>query len=102
MAHASRSCCARATSGSCAGRRSTPAGAGRAGAPRGGGGRGGGKLGSMALTAERKYRLLLELSQRISRTLDLEAVLADLLQALRSAVAYDAAGGFVLTHAGPL
>ena len=56
----------------------------------------------MALTAERKYRLLLELSQRISRTLDLEAVLDDLLQALRSAVAYDAAGVFVLTHAVPL
>jgi sigma-B regulation protein RsbU (phosphoserine phosphatase) len=56
----------------------------------------------MTLTAERKYRLLLELSQRISRTLDLEAVLADLLHALRSAVAYDAAGVFVLTHAVPL
>ena len=56
----------------------------------------------MALTPERKYRLLLELSQRISRTLDLEAVLADLLQALRSAMAYDAAGVFVLNRAVPL
>jgi serine phosphatase RsbU (regulator of sigma subunit) len=56
----------------------------------------------MALTAERKYRLLLELSQRISRTLDLTAVLDDLLQALRSAVAYDAAGVFVLNRAVPL
>ncbi len=56
----------------------------------------------MALTAEPKYRLLLELSQRISRTLDLTAVLADLLQALRSAMAYDAAGVFVLNRAVPL
>lgn len=56
----------------------------------------------MALSAERKYRLLLELGQRISRTLDLEAVLDDLLQALRSAMAYDAGGVFVLTHAVPL
>jgi putative methionine-R-sulfoxide reductase with GAF domain len=56
----------------------------------------------MALTAERKYRLLVELSQRISRTLDLEAVLDDLLQALRSAIAYDAAGVFVLNRAVPL
>ncbi len=56
----------------------------------------------MALSAERKYRLLLELGQRISRTLDLEAVLDDLLQALRSAMAYDAAGVFVLSHAVPL
>ena len=31
----------------------------------------------MTLTAERKYRLLLELSQRISRTLDLQVVLDD-------------------------
>ena len=56
----------------------------------------------MALSPERKYRLLLELSQRISRTLDLEAVLEDLLQALRSAMAYDAAGVFVLNRAVPL
>jgi len=56
----------------------------------------------MALTAERKYRLLLELSHRISRTLDLTAVLDDLLQALRSAMAYDAAGVFVLNRAVPL
>lgn len=60
------------------------------------------KLEGVALTAERKYRLLLDLSQRISRTLDLEAVLDDLLQALRSAVAYDAAGVFVLNRAVPL
>ena len=56
----------------------------------------------MTLTPELKYRLLLELSQRISRTLDLQAVLHDLLQALRSAIAYDAAGVFVLNRAVPL
>jgi len=56
----------------------------------------------MALPAELKYRLLLELSQRISRTLDLDVVLDDLLKALRSAIAYDAAGVFVLARAVPL
>ena len=56
----------------------------------------------MTLTAERKYRLILELSQRISRTLDLQAVLDDLLKALRPAIAYDAAGVFVLSRAVPL
>jgi phosphoserine phosphatase RsbU/P len=56
----------------------------------------------MALPAERKYRLLLELSQRISRTLDLDGVLEDLLRALRSAIACDAAGVFVLNRAVPL
>ena len=53
----------------------------------------------MTLTPELKYRLLLELSQRISRTLDLQVVLQDLLQALHPAVAYDAAGVFVLNRA---
>jgi phosphoserine phosphatase RsbU/P len=56
----------------------------------------------VTLTPELKYRLLLDLSQRISRTLDLQAVLEDLLQALRPAVAYDAAGVFVLNRAVPL
>lgn len=56
----------------------------------------------MALSAELRYRLLLELSQRISRTLDLPVVLEDLLRALRSAVEYDAAGVFVLKRAVPL
>lgn len=56
----------------------------------------------MTLTPERKVRLLLELSQRISRTLDLQVVLQDLLRALRPAVAYDAAGVFVLNRAVPL
>ena len=56
----------------------------------------------MSLPSELRYRLLLELSQRISRTLDLQAVLDDLLCVLRSTVAYDAAGVFVLNRAVPL
>jgi sigma-B regulation protein RsbU (phosphoserine phosphatase) len=56
----------------------------------------------VTLPSELRYRLLLELSQRISRTLDLQAVLNDLLHVLRSAVAYDAAGVFVLNRAVPL
>jgi sigma-B regulation protein RsbU (phosphoserine phosphatase) len=56
----------------------------------------------VTLPSEVRYRLLLELSQRISRTLDLQVVLSDLLQVLRSAVAYDAAGVFVLNRTVPL
>jgi sigma-B regulation protein RsbU (phosphoserine phosphatase) len=56
----------------------------------------------MTLSSELRYRLLLELSQRISRTLDLQVVLDDLLRVLRSAIAYDAAGVFVLNRAVPL
>jgi sigma-B regulation protein RsbU (phosphoserine phosphatase) len=56
----------------------------------------------VTLPSELRYRLLLELSQRISRTLDLQVVLDDLLHVLRSAVAYDAAGVFVLNQAVPL
>ena len=56
----------------------------------------------MTLPSELRYRLLLELSQRISRTLDLQVLLDDLLHVLRSAVACDAAGVFVLSQAVPL
>ena len=56
----------------------------------------------MTLPAELRYRVLLELSQRISRTLDLQVVLEDLLQALRSAISYDAAGVFVLNRSVPI
>ncbi len=56
----------------------------------------------MTLPSELRYRLLLELSQRISRTLDLQVVLDDLLHVLRSTVPYDAAGVFVLNRAVPL
>ena len=54
------------------------------------------------LTPERQYRILLELSQKISRSLDLQQVLEELLEALRSAIEYDAAGVFVLHRSVPL
>lgn len=56
----------------------------------------------MSLTAERKYHLLLELSQKVSRTLDLEAMLDELIAALRPAIEFDAVGVFVLNRAVPL
>lgn len=56
----------------------------------------------MALSPELKYRLLLELSQKISRTLELHGVLRELLHTLASAMAYDAAGVFVLNRSVPL
>jgi serine phosphatase RsbU (regulator of sigma subunit) len=43
-----------------------------------------------------KYRLLLDISQQISRTIDLQDVVAGLLGSVRSVVEYDAAGIFVL------
>lgn len=53
---------------------------------------------SPVLSPEAKYRLLLKLSQEIGRTLDLQAVLQQLLATLRSSVDYDAAGVFVLNR----
>jgi phosphoserine phosphatase RsbU/P len=49
-----------------------------------------------------KYRLLLEISQQISRTIDLQEVLTHLLRSLRAVVDYDAAGIFVLNREVPL
>jgi sigma-B regulation protein RsbU (phosphoserine phosphatase) len=48
---------------------------------------------------EENYRLLLELSQRIGPTFDLEEILRHLLDSVRRALDYDAAGVFVLSHA---
>ena len=48
-----------------------------------------------------KYRLLLDISQKISRTFDLQEVVDDLLAAVRSVVEYDAAGVFVLHRNAP-
>lgn len=45
-----------------------------------------------------RYHLLLDLSRRVSRTLDLQEILGDLLKSLRTAVPYDAAGVFVLNR----
>lgn len=51
--------------------------------------------------ADVKYRLLLEISQQISRTIDLQDVLNHLLQSVRSVVQCDAAGIFVLNRNVP-
>lgn len=48
--------------------------------------------------ADVKYRLLLEISQQISRTIDLQEVLNHLLRVVRSVVACDAAGIFILNR----
>jgi phosphoserine phosphatase RsbU/P len=48
---------------------------------------------------EERYRLLLELSQRIGPTFDLQEILSHLLASVRLAVEYDAAGVFVLSKA---
>lgn len=44
------------------------------------------------------YRLLLDISQQISRTIELEEVVAHLLRSVRSVVDYDAAGIFVVNR----
>ena len=54
------------------------------------------------LTPELKYRLLLDISRKISGTLDLEQVLSNLIEAVKSVVDYDGAGIFVLNKAGAL
>jgi sigma-B regulation protein RsbU (phosphoserine phosphatase) len=46
--------------------------------------------------SDAKYRLLLDISQEISRTFDLQEVVNHLLATVRSVVEYDAAGVFVL------
>ena len=53
---------------------------------------------SQAVTAEAKYRLLLEILQKLSGTLDLEKILSHLLDAVGLVVSYDAAGIFVLNR----
>lgn len=53
------------------------------------------------LTAETKYRLLLQISQKISGTLDLDEILNHILDTVRAVLDYDAAGIFVLTREDP-
>jgi sigma-B regulation protein RsbU (phosphoserine phosphatase) len=55
-----------------------------------------------ALSSELKYRLLLEISQKISRTFDLETVLNQILDSIRTVIDYDAAGVFVLNRGVPV
>ncbi len=52
-------------------------------------------------TADTKYRVLLDISQQISRSIDLKEVLDHLLKSLGSIVEYDAAGIFVLNRSAP-
>jgi len=56
---------------------------------------------SVSRGADLTYRLLLEISQQISRTIDLEDVLDHLLKSVRSVVECDAAGIFVLNRNVP-
>ena len=53
------------------------------------------------LSVERRYDLLLSLSGRIRSTLSLDEVLGHVLDAVQSAVPYDAAGIFVLNLSAP-
>src|SRR6187551_3617381 len=48
------------------------------------------------------YQLLAQISEQISRTVDLHDVVRHLLDAVRSVVDYDGAGIFVLNRAGPI
>ena len=50
------------------------------------------------LTADLKYRLLLQISQTMSGTLDLDEILNHLLDTIRLILDYDAAGVFVLNR----
>ncbi len=51
------------------------------------------------LTPEFKYRFLLQISEKVRGTLELEEVLNNLIEALYPVIEYDAAGIFVLTRA---
>lgn len=53
------------------------------------------------LSVERRYDLLLSLSGRIRSTLDLDEILAHVLDAVHAAVPYDAGGIFVLNRSAP-
>jgi sigma-B regulation protein RsbU (phosphoserine phosphatase) len=55
-----------------------------------------------APSLELRYHLLLDLARRVSRTLDLQDLLAHLLQAVNTAIPHDAAGVFVLNRSVPL
>ena len=52
----------------------------------------------MKLSSEQKYQLMLDISQKVRDTLDLDHILDHLLDAVKSVVDYDAAGIFVLNQ----
>jgi serine phosphatase RsbU (regulator of sigma subunit) len=53
------------------------------------------------LTSERKYQLLLQISQKLRDTLDLDEILNHLLDSVQSIYGFDAAGIFVLSRDAP-
>jgi len=53
----------------------------------------------MNLSIEQKFKLLFEISQKTSDTLDLDEIMVQLLDTIKSVVDYDAAGIFVLNQA---
>jgi sigma-B regulation protein RsbU (phosphoserine phosphatase) len=55
---------------------------------------------SAELTAEKRFQLLLEISEKISTTLDLEELLGHLVDTAQSLVSYDAAGIYVIKRVG--
>ncbi|HQR37910.1 MAG TPA: SpoIIE family protein phosphatase [Blastocatellia bacterium] len=54
------------------------------------------------LTVEKKFQLLLEISEKISTTLDLDMLLVHLIDTVKSIVDYDAAGIYVIKRQGEL
>lgn len=52
----------------------------------------------MKLTAEKKYQLILDISHKVRDTLDLDEIMDHLLDAVKIALEYDAAGIFVLNQ----
>ena len=55
---------------------------------------------SAEITAEKRFQLLLDISERISATLDLDELLNHLVDTVRSMVEYDAAGIYVVKRDG--
>src|SRR6185369_8266254 len=55
---------------------------------------------SAELTAETRFQLLLDISEKISTTLDLDELLGHLVDTAKSLVNYDAAGIYVIKRAG--
>jgi sigma-B regulation protein RsbU (phosphoserine phosphatase) len=56
--------------------------------------------GAAVFSVEERFRLLLEISEKISGTLDLDELLGHLVDTLRSVVGYDAAGIYVIKRDG--
>src|SRR5215207_3272916 len=55
---------------------------------------------SAELSVEKKFQLMLSISEKISTTLDLDVLLGHLIDTARSIVEYDAAGIYVIKRSG--